>query len=118
MANILICDDSAFTRNMIKDILKMEGHNFLDAKDGIVLLNIVKEEKFDCILLDLLMPHKDGFQVLAELKEMGNTTPVIVVSADIQETSRQRCIELGASAFLNKPPKQADLINTINNVIR
>lgn len=118
MANILICDDSAFTRNMIKDILKTQGHNFQDAKDGNVLLQIVKNEKFDCILLDLLMPNKDGFQVLAELKQMGNQVPVIVVSADIQETSRQKCIELGASAFLNKPPKQADLINTINGAIR
>jgi CheY-like chemotaxis protein len=118
MANILICDDSAFTRSMIKDILKAEGHTFLDATDGDVLLRIIKEEKFDLILLDLLMPNKNGFEVLSELKTLGNGMPVIIVSADVQDGSRKKCFELGAVAFLNKPPKSLELVNEINKALK
>ena len=114
MANILICDDSSFTRRMIKNILKAEGHTFVDTEDGDALLDKVKDQKFDCILLDLLMPNKDGFEVMKELKKLGVECPIIIVSADTQETSKQMCLSLGASDYLNKPPKHDELVNAIN----
>lgn len=117
MANILICDDSSFTRKMIKNILKTEGHSFVDTDEGDSLLKIAASEKFDCILLDLLMPNKSGFEVLDELKKIGNTCPVIIVSADTQETSKQMCMSLGAFAYLNKPPKHDELVEAINRAI-
>jgi len=117
MANILVCDDSSFTRKMIMNILKTEGHSFVDADNGDTLLEILSHQKFDCILLDLLMPKKNGFEVLSELQKMGNTCPIIVVSADTQETSRQMCKTLGAFAVLNKPPKHDELVETINKAL-
>lgn len=117
MAKILICDDSSFLRKIIKNIVTEEGHIFIEAKDGEELLDITKNDKFDCILLDLLMPKKNGFEVLEELKSRGNTTPIIVISADIQESSKKKCFALGAIEFLNKPPRKEDLVNAINNAL-
>ncbi|MCB0334954.1 MAG: response regulator, partial [Bdellovibrionales bacterium] len=65
------------------------------------------------ILLDLLMPQMDGFGVLETLKAKGNTVPVIVLTADIQETQKLRCLDLGASEFLNKPPKPNQILDAI-----
>ena len=110
MLKLLICDDSTFQRNFVKDLLSASGYNFVEASDGNEVLKITEDEKFDCILLDLLMPNKDGVEVLKELKSRGNTIPVIVLSANIQESSKQECFDLGASMYLNKPP-QADELN-------
>lgn len=118
MANILICDDSAFSRKMIKEILNDGGHSFLDVGDGEALLDITQREKFDCILLDLTMPKKDGFEVLEELKKRNFKIPVIVISSESEDPAKQRCINLGAFAFLNKPPERVLLQETIASAIK
>lgn len=118
MANILICDDSAFTRRMIKDVLNDQGHTFLDVADGEALLSIIQREKFDCILLDLRMPKKDGFEVLEEMKNLIHKPPVIVISSEEESESSKKCIELGAFAFIRKPPEKTVLQNTISLAIQ
>lgn len=118
MANILICDDSAFTRRMIKDVLNDQGHSFLDVADGEALLSIIQREKFDCILLDLRMPKKDGFEVLEEMKNLIHKPPVIVISSEEESESSKKCIELGAFAFIRKPPEKTILQNTISLAIQ
>ncbi len=117
MANILICDDSAFIRNRIKDILKTESHTFLDANDGMALLRIIGQEKFDCILLDINMPNKNGFEVLSELKALNNSTPVIVLTTDIDNSTKERCLLLGAFDFLGKPPTTLELLTSIKRAV-
>jgi twitching motility two-component system response regulator PilH len=62
---------------------------------------------------DLLMPVMDGFALLESLQSVGHTVPVIVVSADIQQSSRDRCKELGCQTFLNKPFKSPALIEAV-----
>lgn len=113
MANILICDDSALTRKMIKDVLTNQGHTFLDVADGETLLSVIKKEKFDCILLDLNMPKKDGFQVLEEMRELLIKPPVIVISSEDEKYAKEKCISLGAFAFVKKPPEKELLNQTI-----
>ena len=117
MAEIAICDDSSFTRKMIINILKTEGHSFVDTDDGDSLLNILREKQFDCIFLDLLMPNKSGFDILKELKNRGNKCPIVIISADTQETTKQMCLSLGASAYLNKPPQKEELIQTLKKIL-
>lgn len=117
MAKALIIDDSKFQRNIIKNILKEMNFDIAEASNGNEALEQYELHLPDCILLDLLMPDKDGFDVLADLKSKGNHVPIIVLSADIQESSKQKCQELGAFAFLNKPPKNEDLIETIKKAL-
>lgn len=117
MPLILIVDDAFFTRRVIAKSLKKQGYITLEASDGREALQLLDEQKPDCILLDLLMPDFDGWDVLKALQEKQIKIPAIVITADIQETSRQRCFELGALAVINKPPKPEELNDALQKAL-
>ncbi len=117
MAKVLLIDDSWLTRRGISGILKADGHDVSEAENGRTGIEKALSDSPDLILLDLLMPEMDGFEVLAELKKQEVKTPVIVVSADIQDTVRVRCLEMGAFGFMNKPPKEDELRSLINAAV-
>ncbi len=117
MAKILITDDSVFLRNVLKNTVGGAGHTFSEAADGNKVIELIEKEDFDCILLDLLMPNMDGFEVLQELKNRGNKIPIVVISADIQESTKKICYDLGISDFLHKPPKAEEILNAINKIL-
>jgi len=117
MALVLITDDAAFTRRMIRKAFKDTEHVVLEATNGKECLEMVETHSPDCLLLDLLMPELDGFGVLEALKEQGSTIPVIVLSADIQDSVREQCLGLGASVMLKKPPKGAQILEAINQAL-
>ncbi len=109
MALILIVEDAWFTRRAICKILQKEGYKTLEAVNGREGLELLQLHHPDCMLLDLLMPEIDGWGVLKALTEMQAKVPVIVITADIQASTRQKCLELGAIALINKPPKADEL---------
>ncbi|MFC1601417.1 response regulator transcription factor [Candidatus Sumerlaeota bacterium] len=96
MAKILVADDSWLIRQMVGKVLKANGHEVEEVDNGRRALERAIAEPPDCILLDLLMPELSGFEVLEGLREQKLAVPVVVLSADIQDTSRNRCLELGA----------------------
>jgi DNA-binding response OmpR family regulator len=114
MAEILIIDDSSFARKLIREILKQGNFDVVEAANGREGMTLYHKKKPDAIVLDLLMPDVDGVSVLKELKRAENKAPVVVVSADIQRNTKQTVEELGAYAFLNKPPDPNKLVETIN----
>ncbi|WP_300177995.1 response regulator [uncultured Aliivibrio sp.] len=102
--NVLICDDSTVARNSLaKNIQKTENITLLYAKDGRECLHILQSHPIDVLFLDLTMPIMDGFQVLASLPVNTYATKSIVISADIQKEAKQRCFDLGAHEFIEKP---------------
>jgi len=109
MSRVLITDDSQLTRRILRAILEAAGHEVMEASNGDVALELIAQDAPDCVLLDLLMPGMDGFEVLSTLNERGIDIPVIVLTADIQETARKKCIRMGAVDFLNKPPNDDEL---------
>ena len=115
MAKILIIDDSLFMRMQIKDILEKAGHQTMEASCGEEGLEAVGQAP-DAIILDLLMPGMSGEDVLAGLRQRGVRIPVIVHTADIQDSTRQKCLELGAGAFLNKPPQAQELMAALKKL--
>ena len=117
MACILVVDDSAFTRNRIKSTLGAAGFETLEADSGLKCLSALDARIPDCIVLDLNMPEMNGFEVLEHLKETGSKIPVIMCSADLQESSRERCMELGARDMITKPPKKDQLLAAIASVL-
>lgn len=110
MLRVLVVDDSKFNRGRVVTALKTGGIEISEACDGQDALERLESISPDVICTDLLMPKLDGFGFLRALKERGNKIPVIVLSADIQASSRQTCLELGVVAFLNKPFQPVELL--------
>jgi CheY-like chemotaxis protein len=99
---ILVAEDEKPLAEALKLKLDGSGFNTTVVNDGEEVLDLVNNQNFDLILLDLIMPKKDGFVVLEELKKMGNTTPVIVVSNLSQAGDIDRVKKLGAKEYLIK----------------
>jgi len=101
---ILIVDDSYTTRKMLARGLEQQGHRVAQAQNGRQALEMVSSEPFDLVLLDVVMPEMDGYQVLQKLKahKEWRDIPVIMISAVDEMTSVVRCIEMGAEDYLPK----------------
>ncbi len=104
--SILIVDDTKFNRIQIKEVLKgLQGIDFYDAKDGFQAIKEVEDNDIDLIILDLMMPGKDGFDVLRELKSEAKfkDIPIIVYSGIDNIDSINHALELGAYDYFSKP---------------
>lgn len=117
MASILIIDDSSFMRGKLRAILKKENHIIEEADDGVKGLQLASTKDFDLILLDIIMPGIDGLKILGALRGRMSVPPVIVITADIQESVHQQCIELGAAEVLYKLPKEQELLSAVARVL-
>jgi twitching motility two-component system response regulator PilH len=117
MATILVVDDSMFARLNICNMLKSAGYETMEAADGREGLVKAFTAKPDCIISDLLMPELDGIGLLTALKEKELRMPVIVLTADIQETKRRQCLELGAAGFAYKPPQKGEILSLVAGLL-
>jgi len=117
MAVVLIVDDSAYQRRVIRKVVQRAGHQAMEVSDGQEALKVIPSKVPDCILMDLIMPVISGLGVLKALAGQGSRIPVIVVTADIQESVRKQCLELGAHTVLNKPINEDKLLSAIQNAL-
>lgn len=101
---VLLVDDDLTLNQMYEERLKMEGFEVATARDGQEAVAKAKSEKPDIVLLDIMMPGVDGFQVLETLRKLTETqkTPILLVTALIQETMRIKGKQLGATDFIIK----------------
>jgi CheY-like chemotaxis protein len=104
-ATILVVDDNEMNRDVLVRRLERQGHTVVTAEDGERALQQIEKQSFDLILLDIMMPKMNGYQVLEHLREdpVKREIPVIVVSAVDELESVVKCIELGAEDYLFKP---------------
>ena len=117
MARILIIDDSSFQRRIISSLLEGSGHSILAATNGREGLDTAVRENPDLIITDLLMPDLDGFAFLREVKTAGIVTPVLILTSDIQTSTKDRCLALGAAGVMNKPVKKESLSEKVKQVL-
>jgi adenylate cyclase len=105
LGNILIVDDNEMNREVLSRRLERQGYTFATAEDGIEALELMRAQSFDLVLLDIMMPRMNGYQVLEAMKNdvTLHGIPVIVVSAVSELDSIVRCVELGAEDYLFKP---------------
>ena len=105
MTKILIIDDEAAVRKVVGALLRQAGHDVTDAEYGLSGLAMAQSKKPDLILLDLMMPVVDGFEVLRRLREhpVANQIPVIILTARIDAASERVCLKLGAVDYIKKP---------------
>ena len=119
MITILVVEDDQDIRFLLTETISDLGYDVLEAADGGTGFRKALEEHPDVILLDVMMPVMDGFQVLTKLKEQAQThaMPVIMVSARGQEQDMMRAMRGGAWGYVIKPWNQDDLESKINNAV-
>ncbi len=117
MPKLLVADDSMFQRFQSVKVAKDCGFDVIEARDGDDCLVRGREERPDVILLDLNMPGPGGLAVMEALVRELPETRIVVLTADIQETTRTRCLELGAHGFLNKPVEPDSLRQLLASLV-
>ena len=120
MIKIIIADDHPIVRAGMKQIIS-EASDLLvadEASDGHKLLNKIREENFDVVVLDITMPHMDGMDVLKQLKIEKPKLPVIVLSIHPEDQYALRVLKAGASGYVTKASAPDELINAIRKVFR
>lgn len=117
-ARVLIVDDSALARRSSRRMLETAGYEVVEAEDGMSALEQYFVQKPDIVILDLVMKGMYGLDVLARLREMDPEARVIVVSADIQHSSRELVETAGGVGFLNKPVQAEDLIAAVRTALQ
>ncbi|MBF0101065.1 MAG: response regulator [Desulfobacterales bacterium] len=117
MAIVMIVDDSWLTRRVLANILKLDGYQIIEANGGIQALSLIQQTPPDCMLLDLLMPDMDGYETLKLIKDKGYHFPVIILTADIQDTAKEKCFQLGAADYINKPADEKTIRSLVHRFI-
>ncbi len=117
-STILVVEDDAAIRRGVLDALKFAGHTTLEAGDGDKGLKLALSATFDLMLLDLVLPHASGFDILKALRRERPGTPVIILSARGEENDRVRGLRLGADDYVVKPFSVRELLARVEAVLR
>src|SRR5215813_3403607 len=118
MERILIVEDETPMRTALADVLEGEGYRVLTAADGESGLNRALEEKPDLILLDIMMPKLDGYEVCAELRRLANPVPILMLTAKGQVEDRVTGLDAGADDYLVKPFSTEELLARVRALLR
>jgi signal transduction histidine kinase/DNA-binding response OmpR family regulator/HAMP domain-containing protein len=118
-ATILVAEDDADLRGVLSASLTRTGHRVLQARDGAEALAAIERDQVDLLVLDLVMPNIDGFEVLARLKgtAKGMTVPVIVVTGTDRSATELQALRLGANVYLTKPIEAAALTEEVTRLL-
>jgi len=118
MACILVVEDEPALSICLANDLKLEGYEVEVAADGETAVEKGQQPKFDLILLDVMLPRKDGFEVCRELRRAGVRTPIILLTARTQEAEKVLGLELGADDYVTKPFSPRELRARIKAALR
>jgi len=113
MATVLIADDSAYARRLLKQALESAGHQILEAPSGMGAIETFFLHRPDVVLLDLTMGDMDGLEVLRRIRDLVSDARIIVVSADIQKSTAESVLASGATQFLGKPAGRDAIIEAV-----
>jgi DNA-binding response OmpR family regulator len=114
-ARILVVDDDDSIRELVAEILRDEGYDIVQARNGAAALQAVDESPaFDAVVLDMRMPLIDGWQFAATLEQRGSTIPIVVMTA--AQNARLWAEEIGAAGYIAKPFGIDELLETVRNV--
>lgn len=115
---IVIVDDDARIRDLLRRYLSQEGFDVLLAEDGRALDRILQRETIDLVVLDLMLPGEDGLSICRRLRASGIKTPVIMLTAKVEDVDRINGLEIGADDYLGKPFNPRELLARIHAVLR
>lgn len=115
---LLYAEDEKHLSRAVSTILQHNGYDVDNAYDGEEALNLVYENNYDVIILDIMMPKKDGIEVLKELRSKNISTPIIMVTAKAENEDKIIGLDLGADDYLSKPFRTNELIARIKALVR
>jgi two-component system alkaline phosphatase synthesis response regulator PhoP len=118
MKKVLIIEDEPNIRELVLYNLGANGYEGIGADDGIMGITLIHTEKPDLILLDIMLPGKNGYDICRELRSEGNKTPIIMLTAKNDEIDKVLGLEFGADDYISKPFGIRELIARINAVLR
>jgi len=120
MPNILVIDDDKFVRISIRTVLESAGYDVDECNNGNDGVALQKKQGFDAVIVDLMMPHKDGLETIRDLKENNDGLPIIAISGGgdiVRQNFVKAAFIFGASATLEKPFDGDELLSTLSSVI-
>src|SRR5262245_6896244 len=118
MTRILIVDDEAATLASLSRAFRLAGYEAVVCDTAARAIALLRHEQFDLVFSDVVMPGKDGLAMLAELREIGVTTPVVMISGQATIDMASRATRLGALDFLEKPVSADKLLLTVENALK
>ena len=118
MAKILIADDEQKIRLVIREYAEFEGYEVFEASNGMEAVSMCREQIFDAIILDIMMPKKNGLEVLRGLRSQGISTPVLMLTAKAEVEDRILGLDSGADDYLTKPFSMGELLARIRAITR
>lgn len=117
MAKILICDDEVGLRAVIKRYAVFEGHEVMEAGDGMEAIQLCRNNTFDIIIMDIMMPELDGFSAVKEIRKFSDT-PIIMLSARGEEYDKVLGFEIGIDDYVVKPFSSKEIMLRIGAILR
>jgi two-component system, OmpR family, alkaline phosphatase synthesis response regulator PhoP len=118
MKKILIIEDEESVLMALEDDLRIDGYQVSSAKDGLKGFSMAKEQGYDLIILDIMLPEMNGFEVCRQLRQTGITTPILILTAKSQEVDKVLGLELGADDYVTKPFSPRELRARVNALFR
>lgn len=118
MYKILVVDDEFRIRQIIRKYAEFEGYEVDEAVDGMQAIQVCRKEKFDLIIMDVMMPELDGFSACREIKKFEPNTPIIMLSARGEEYDKIHGFELGSDDYVVKPFSPKELMMRVNAVMK
>lgn len=119
MSRILVVDDDPMVTRLVRINLELEGFDVVEAWDGKTALKILKENPPDLLVLDIMMPQMDGWQVLEKVREQQiyKNLPIVILTAKVQDEDIAKGWKMGADGYVVKPFNPVGLAETLRSVI-
>ena len=117
MAKILVCDDDKEIVEAIEIYLTQDGHQVLEAYDGIEAVEILKKESVDLLIMDIMMPRMDGIRATLKIREKHNI-PIIILSAKSEDADKISGLNIGADDYITKPFNPLELVARVKSHLR
>lgn len=118
MAKILIADDDAHIRELISLFLRNEGFEIVEAKDGAEALDIVENAQIDMVILDIMMPHLNGWDLCREIRSIDSNIPLLMVTAKAESAQKVKGFQLGTDDYVTKPFDPIELVMRVKALLK
>lgn len=118
MFDILVVEDDINTQKLMCAVLKRGGYNVYTAKDGLEALDKMETQRFDLIVLDLMMPRMDGYELCEQLRDVGENIPILMVTANQEREDKHKGFLAGTDDYMTKPFDEQEMLFRIKALLR